>query len=257
MVRALPVSGVRVRLLEPSGEHELILLQRGPSPVATIFRLARELVVDGHGGALEWPALPAVDLAAAALLVRRAWLGERINTETLCPARGCGEPIDVSFLISDYLDHHRPRPFRGVAEREDGWFELGRSGVSFRIPTVEDALATAGDRVDERALTARCIRPGDAGPAVRRRVERALSAIAPRLDDQAVGVCPVCAETVELFFDPVEYVLAELRDASAGLYSDVHELASSYRWSEASILALDRQRRHSYVALIRGELALA
>jgi hypothetical protein len=92
---------------------------------------------------------------------------------------------------------------------------------------------------------------------VRRRVERALAKIAPRLDDQIGGRCPACGELVQMFFDPISYVVAELRDASIGLYADVHELALAYRWTEQAILALDRRRRHGYVAMVRGELALA
>ena len=254
---SLPVSGVRVRLREPTGEDELIALAPGADAAPTMLELAERLVRDGGGAALAWSELPAVDLAAAALLIRGHWLGPRINTETICPAAGCGEPIDVSFLIDDYLEHHGPHRARAVTPRDDGWLAIDGIDVSFRIPTVEDMLGAALAPRGEDWLAARCIRPQSAGTALTRRVERALAVIAPRLDDHVDGRCPVCGEHVELFFDPLGYVLAELRDASTGLYADVHELAFAYRWSEASILALDRRRRHGYVAMIRGELALA
>lgn len=254
---SLPVSGVRVQLREPTGEDELLAVSEGEDAAPAMLALARRLVRDGSGEPLSWPELPAVDLAAAGLLIRGRWLGQHIHTETICPVPGCGEPIDVSFLIPDYLEHHRPRRARGVHRRDDGWLAIAGTEVTFRIPTVEDMVTAARAQGDENWLAARCIRPAGVGTRVMRRVERALAVIAPRLDNHVDGRCPVCGEHVELFFDPLGYVLAELRDASSGLYADVHELAFAYRWSEASILALDRRRRHGYVAMVRGELALA
>jgi hypothetical protein len=252
----LPVSGIRLHLREPTGEDELVAREQADRPAATILELAGRLARDDAGRPVTWLELPAVELAAAALLIRSTWLGERIHTETLCPVPDCGEPIDVTFLISEYLDHHRPGRFRGLLERPDGWFGLAGSETSFRVPTVEDLITASREHRDANWISERCIRPADAPPAVRRRVERALERIAPRLDDLVVGRCPACGADVELFFDPISYVTAELRDVSAGLYADVHELAFAYRWSEASILALGRGRRHSYVAMVRGDLAL-
>lgn len=257
VAHALPVSGVRVHLREPTGDDQLVVLQPSPSAAHTVLALAERLARDSAGRRIDWPALPAVNLGAAALVIRGAWLGERIHTEAICPAPGCGEPIDVSFSVTDYFAHHLPRRFRGVVAGDDGWFATAWGEVSFRIPTIEDLVVSTGDGLNADWLVARCMRPSDAPPGARRRVERALSAIAPRLDDHVNGQCPVCGEVVELFFDPVSYVLAELRDASSDLSADVHELAFAYHWSERAILALDRRRRHDYVAMIRGELALA
>lgn len=254
---SLPVSGLRVQMREPTGEDEVIALDRGGIPSATMLALARGIVLATDGATLRWSELPAVDLAAAALLVRRTWLGERISTQTLCPMPGCGAPIDVSFPVSNYLAHHAPRPVRTAVAGEDGWFTVAGADVTFRIPTIDEHVTAVRDQLGVAWLAARCIRPAGAPAAARRRVERALSVIAPRLDDHIGGRCPVCESTVELFFDPIGYVLAELRDAAAGLYADVNELAFAYHWSEQSILALDVRRRHGYAALVRGELALA
>jgi hypothetical protein len=254
---SLPVSGIQVGLREPTGRAELIVLEAPGTPTATILELARALVLDAAGNELEWEALPAVDLGALALLLRGAWLGQRINTGTMCPQPGCGESIDVTFSIPDYLAHHSPRRFRGLDPRGNGWFALAGTELSFRIPTIGDLVAAAAEQRGGTWLSQRCIRSGNGGRDAIRRVDRALSAIAPRLDDHVSGTCPSCGQSVELFFDPVSYVLDELRDVCAGLYADVHELAFAYRWSEESILGLDRRRRHSYVAMVRGELALA
>lgn len=272
----LPSSGRHVELREPTGEDELLVLQSmGPAPT-TVLALASRLasgqsepidaegeLIDAQGGSIDWPALPAVDLGGAALLIRRCWLGETIRAEALCPAEGCGDAIDVAIDIQAYLDHHRPRPYRGAKEYEPGWFVLAGTDVRFRIPRIADVLEILNDPRPGARLLERCIRsPGHSDAAqlptsVARRVDRALEALAPRLDGELSGVCPACGQTVALHFEPVGYVLAELRDASTGLFSQVHELALAYHWSEQTILALDRRRRHGYVTMIRGELALA
>ena len=256
MPAVLPVSGVALDLDEPTGEDELVALRHGQPPALTMLSLAQRLGHDAAGRPLPWLELPAVDLAAAALFIRWDWLGERIRTETICPAAGCGEPIDVSFVIAEYLDHHRPAHVRGTVATDDGWILLPGGGGRFRIPTIEDMVGALAGARGSGWLSERCIQPHDATTAMRRQAERALSRLAPRLDEHLRGSCPACGARVDLFFDPIAYVLAELRSAAGGLYADVHELAFAYRWSEAAILALERRRRHHYVALVRGELAL-
>jgi hypothetical protein len=81
--------------------------------------------------------------------------------------------------------------------------------------------------------------------------------MAPRLDGELTGTCPACGSSVELRFEPIAYVLEELRDALAGLFAQAHDLARAYHWSERAILELERRRRHIYVALVREEYALA
>ena len=257
-VGTLPAGGRQVRLGEPSGEDELLVVEGSGSQIETAIALATRLVTDSRGEPLDWSDVPAVDLSAALLLIRSVWIGSTIHTEALCPASGCGEPIDITFGIQAYLDHHRPRPFRGVSEAEPGWFALAGAEVRFRIPTVADLLpALEAPGPTAAALLERCVRPFRPPAAVARRIERALDALAPPLDGELGGVCPLCGEAVELWFEPIGYLLQELRDASASLTRQVHELAFAYHWSERAIMALARRRRHAYVDLVHGELALA
>jgi hypothetical protein len=252
----LPVSGTHVRLREPTGSDELLVLESAGPAAATMLALAARLAGEPGGGAIDWAVLPAVDLGAIALVIRAAWLGSTIRTEALCTATDCDEPIDVTFGIPAYLDHHRPQRFRGVSECEPGWFALAGTDVRFRIPTIADVSA-ALEGSGPATMLERCVLPPDPSASVARRVDRALEALAPRLDGELTGTCPACGQTVDLRFEPISYVLEELRDASTGLFAHVHELALAYHWSEQSILALDRRRRHGYVAMVRGEYAFA
>jgi hypothetical protein len=251
----LPASGARVWLRDASGEDEMLVLQSSGPPLTTILALVNRLACDPAGEPIDWPSLPAVDLAAAALLIRSSWLGDAIRTEALCPSQTCGEPIDITFGITAYLEHRRPRAARGVSQLEDGWLSLDGTDARFRIPAIADLLA--GLRGDDEALLERCVRPSHPTARTMRRIDRALEALAPRADGELSGICPDCGATVELYFEPIGYVLHELRDSCSSVYADVHELALAYHWPEPSILALDRRRRGRYVAMVRGELALA
>jgi len=251
----LPASGTLVRARDATGADELLVLQSVAPAAATIVALAERLLRGATGGPVDWPALPAVDVGAAALAIRASWLGDAIVGEVRCHDPECAAPLDVGFSIRAYLAHHAPRRLRGVTRDADGWLRLPDADVRFRVPTVADLLAVAPG--DERALRERCVDPPNVPAAVVRRVERALEALAPPLDGAVSGLCPECGSAVALSFEPAAYVLAELRQASHELDLHVHELAFAYHWTERAILELGRRRRTGYVALIRHELAPA
>jgi len=254
----LPVSGVTVAVREPTGEDELFIVETTLAPLPAMLELSRRVVRTGAGAPLDWFGLAVADLDAAALAIRRAWIGEAICTDAACPQPGCRERIDISFDIVRYVEHHRPRRPRGaVAGAEDGWFTLAGSTVRFRIPTVADLLDAASAEHPVPALTARCVDPAEISPPLARRLDRALSALAPRLDDLLGGACPACGRDVALRFDPLPYTLSELRGVFSGIHFETHALASEYGWPEATILALPRGRRRRYASIVAEERAAA
>jgi hypothetical protein len=264
----LPASDLVLELCPPSGLDDVLLAQAAAldTELAIAFgsRLARR--PDGsHLGALDLAALPLTDLDVLFLEIRRMLLGNTIRADVSCPVGSCGARIDVSFRVSDYLAHHTPRrPLkrsaglrwpRGVERRADGWFALRGTDVSFRLPSGADrvAIRDLDSGAAERALVTRCIRPADLPPASRRRVERAMEALAPNLADDLEGQCPECQVTVHIPFDPQRYVLAELRERAMFVYEDVHLLAGRYGWSERAILRMPRERRVRYAEMIHDE----
>jgi hypothetical protein len=260
----LPVSGLTLHVREATGADELVVLEPGRSPVATVVTLASRLTTDSQGRAPAWEELPAADVAAIALTIRQAWLGERISTDARCRRPGCLERMDIAFAIPAYIAHHRRRPYSGVEPgRDAGWFEVASASgsvgepVSFRLPTIGDLRAAMASADAERCLRERCVRPASVPAAMARRVSRAMSALAPSLTGAVTVHCPACGGRGQLRFDPVGYSLAELRDAAAGLYEEVHLLASAFRWPEDAILALPRSRRARYAGLIRADRAAA
>lgn len=253
----LPVSRLALAVREPTGEDELFVVETAAPPLPALLGLARRVVTTEAGDPVPWHDLPATDLAAVALVIRRAWIGSTVRTDTPCPAPGCGERIDVSFTIGDYVEHHRPRRARGAQEAGDGWWTLTGTEVRFRIPTVGDVNeAPGGDTAG--VLAERCVEAaGGLSGALARRLDRALSALAPSLDDFLGGTCPECGREVALRFDPIGYTLAELRHTFAGIHAETHALASAYAWPEAAILALPRSRRRRYASLIAEERSVA
>lgn len=252
----LPVSGVTLAVSEPTGVDELYVVETTLPPLPALVGLAHRVTSTVAGDPIDWASLPATDLAAAALMIRRSWIGEAIRTDTRCPEADCRERIDVSFGIGDYLEHHRPRRPRGVLEaNEAGWFTLARAAVRFRIPTVADLLAAASNGRSANTLSDRCVEAPEMSRALARRLDRALCRLAPSLNDLLGGSCPICGHEVTVRFDPLGYTLAELRNAFSGIYLQTHALAFAYGWPEQAILALPRSRRQRYASLIADERA--
>jgi hypothetical protein len=250
----LPVSGVALALREPTGEDEICVLETPLAPLPAILELVRRVASTSTGGPVDWASLPATDLDAAALMIRWSWIGGVIRTDASCPGTGCRERIDVSFGIGDYLRHHQPRrPRSVVGTAGSGWFTLSGAGVRFRLPTVADLLAAVACDHPAEELSSRCIDAPELSRALARRLDRALSALAPDLDDLLGGSCPACGHQVTMRFDPLAYTLAELRQAFSGIHLEVHALASAYGWPEDAILALPRSRRQRYASMIDRE----
>jgi hypothetical protein len=246
----LPVSGVVLTVREPTGADEVFVVESALAPLPTLVELALRVTSAAGGSPLDWAALPATDLDAAALVIRQAWIGDTIRTDAMCPAPGCGARIDVSFGIEAYLTHHRPRRPRGVTGAADGWFGLVRAPVRFRIPTVADLLAAASGGQPAEVLADRCVEAPELSHALARRLDRALAVLAPSLDGLLGGGCPACGNTVTMRFDPLSYTLTELRAVFSTVYLETHALAAAYGWPEDAILALPRSRRRRYASVI-------
>jgi hypothetical protein len=254
----LPVSGILLAVREPTGEDELYVVETALAPLPAFLGIARRVTSTAAGEPLDWTSLPAADLDAAALVIRQSWMGDTIRTDTRCATLGCGERIDVSFGIGDYLEHHRPRRPRGVAEAPDvGWFTLAGATARFRIPTVADLLAASSDDRPADALCGRCVDAPDVSSALARRLDRAFTALAPSLNNLLRGSCPACGNVVTMRFDPLGYTLTELQNAFSGIHYETHALASAYGWPEEAILALPRGRRRRYASIIADERSVA
>jgi len=290
----LPVSGQSLVLQAPTGAEDLLLLEAPDDDMALALvlmdRLARPVNVETRydAGRADWSYLTPTDLDVCILRLRQSTLGDRVVSDIRCQAPGCGERIDISFGIDQYIGHHIPaRPaFRGrgwrtEAAEEPGWLRLisapttrkcasplvdvasssepneglseDKVGVLFRLPTIADVMAVRGLAVAAEELARRCIRPSVVSARQRRLIETAMEAIGPSLTHDLQGVCPECGAKVTVFFDPRRYCLRELRDRAAFVYQDIDALARRYHWAEVDILALPRIRRMNYAEAARQD----
>ncbi len=259
---ALPASGHRVTLRHPTGLEDMLLAEGKLNEVSLALAFAESL---GRGLTdTDWTTLPACDLEALLLLLRRVLIDDRIMTDIPCTAGDCGARIDISFSIDAYLAHHRPRRAglsgRGwsvqVSSKRTGWYELSLRDMSqpfaFRLPTIGDQLVAANDEHADAVIARACLDPADMPSRARRAAERAMQLLAPDLADELQGRCPECGAVVTALFEPRRYCLKELRDRAAYVYEDVDTLAQRYGWSEQAILSLPSARRTQYAELARA-----
>lgn len=251
MIRVrLPVAGVEVGVRLPAGADDMLLLESGPLDLRVALALLGRVAFDGSGVPLDVAALPITDVDALLLRLRQWILGDLIRAEQLCGNVGCQSRVDVTFSIASYLEHDPPVTPTDVTHAiDEGWYRLTGEDVAFRVPCAADQLAIAWEDSPEEALLQRCIRPAAIADDVRRRVEEAMEALAPSLFSELQGTCPHCGATVQAEFDPVQYVLRELRARASSLYDEVCAIAHHYHWSEAEILALPAERRTRYADL--------
>jgi len=246
----LPVSRVDVVFREPTGTDDLFLCEATLAPTAVAGCVVAALGRRADGGQLAWDCLSVYDLDAAMLAIRRMVIGERVQSTVQCE---CREPIDIEFSIGQYLEHHAPRALRSLRRAaEDGWWEVEGVEGSFRLPSAADVVAISVESEPLRELERRCLRPSDAGAKARRRMERAMEALAPSLCGTLQAVCTRCEATLHLTFDPQSYVLEELRQRAVFVFEEVHLIAARYNWSEADVLALPQKRRARYAELIHA-----
>jgi hypothetical protein len=241
----LPVSGLEVAVRPPDGSDELIVREMNGSPVAKAIALAARLT-DPEDIA----GLSVTDFELLLLAIRAETQGQDMVLGLSCPA--CGARVEISFLISDYVDspalshpaNVSPDPAR------PGWYRLGER--RFRLPTAADQAAVAGRPDAVKALAGRCLDPARLPAKERARIERAMAAMAPEVSRPVAGQCPECGKTVEAPLHVARLVVAELVRDAAGLHEEVDLIAQAYHWPEAEILALPRTRRRAYAERIRA-----
>ncbi len=210
------------------------------------------------------------DREALLLHLWRITFGERLPCVFVCPLDQCGEKMDLELKVADILlpAYAGPRPRYEIAlDCRDA-----RYLVRFRLPTgadqeiaAERALTSASEA--ERQLLIACVEQVsrvDSGPLdanhwpeeIADSLDREMAA----LDPQAVIVmqiqCPSCGGAFLAEFDAEAFLYQEVKARLPHLYREIHQIASSYHWSEAEILAMSPKKRGVYLRMLAGEEAL-
>ena len=211
------------------------------------------------------------------LKLREATFGEHVQATVQCPWEACQKKVDIDFSLHDIpvreSTEKGPLYTRELSPEAAFSNELGEQyrEVVFRLPNGEDqeAISPMVEENETEALAlllARCIRrlgplhdPGpevihQLSPLARAEIERHMEVVAPHVDLTLVAHCPECDREFTVPFDLQGFFLAECQTSRDLLYREVHYLAYHYHWSEQEILALSREKRRKYIAILAEEL---
>ena len=142
---------------------------------------------------------------------------------------------------------------------------IAYAGRAFRLPTTRDLAAIAAEG-EPAAATVRLLQqcllpnPGDSAKTSRDTWrEEELEAIGERMAeaDPLAEIllhfdCPACGCAFDESLDLAAFLWAEMEAHARRLLLDVHELASTYGWSEMEILSLSATRRNAYLEMVRA-----
>jgi hypothetical protein len=211
------------------------------------------------------------------LKLREATFGAQVQATVQCPWDDCGKKVDIDFSLHDIpvreSDEKGPLYTRALASEAACSGAQGEQyrEVAFRLPNGEDheAIAPVVEANEAQALAlllARCVHrlgplhdPGleviqRLSPLTRAEIARHMEEAAPHVDLTLGADCPECAREFTVPFDLVGFLLGECHTSRALLYREVHYLAYHYHWSEHDIMALPREKRRTYIALLAEEL---
>jgi hypothetical protein len=169
--------------------------------------------------------------------------------------------MSVDFSIDDLpVEPPADRAPRHTAVLKDG------TEIVFRLPTGADQEELSGRlAVNEAealtALLARCVlslggEQPDAEriaalPALTRlEIEERMRRAAPKVEQTLPATCAECGRTFVAPFDIHRFFFGELRTDNTLLYQEVHYLAYHYHWSESEIMAMTRDKRHTYIDVL-------
>lgn len=191
------------------------------------------------------------DREALALAIRAASFLGPMRARLACTA--CGEALDLALEPRELLSSALPATPR---------IDLDGLRLNCRPVTARDQAAVAVCASEEAtglALLARCVTLEDDGDvaALPRATQDAMAAHLLALDPMAetllAAACPACGAAVEGNLDAGAFLIEELARRGPALAREVLLIARSTGWDEQAILAMPRQRRLRYAALLAGE----
>jgi hypothetical protein len=189
-------------------------------------------------------AVPVGARDAELFALRRSLFGRRIPVLLPCPE--CGEELEFDFDTEAVPQPGDPEP---VTVTSGDW------SVVLRVPTSGDLLAVARSPHPREDLLDRCVLEvaggtvADLPDEVVEQVVQAAAQADPGADIQLTVRCPECGGTVRSELDITDCLWTELDAWARTTLLEVTQLAGSFGWSEADILALSPQRRRYYLEL--------
>lgn len=167
-------------------------------------------------------------------------------------ACGCGATAVVELSASELAE------FAASRRRDALVAELGGERVRVRLPTGRDQLHWAQLATRDpsaREVLATLVVEGELTDELVVAVDRVLGDADPLVELEVSSTCPACDVPLARPVDLERIALTRLRHARAGLLAQVHTLASTYHWTEATIATLPAWRRAEYASLVEARRA--
>jgi hypothetical protein len=167
-------------------------------------------------------------------------------------ACGCGETAVVELSAAELADFAESRRREPLVAQANG------PRVRLRLPTGRDQLRWAQLAAGEpsaRDVLAALVIDGELTDDLVVAVDRLLGEVDPLVELEVTSTCPACHAALARPVDLERIALTRLRHARAGLLAQVHALAATYHWTEATIAALPAWRRAEYAALVEARRA--
>lgn len=183
--------------------------------------------------------------------LRALLFGPELTGVSACPA--CENTLESTFRGDDL------RAATDVPPAAVQHIEIEGLDVAFRLPSSNDVITVASSHGPAATqLLERCLDDpasldgvGVEWETVASAVSSAMSAADPQADVELSLTCPACATTWAAPFDIAAFLWAEIHGWVSRLLRDVDQLARTYGWAEADILALSPTRRNAYLELSR------
>jgi hypothetical protein len=272
----------QAELLPLSGHEEELLADRRFPGDAALVTIILSRCVRRLGSISPVPAelvrrLLVADRQYLLLRLRAITFGDQVQATARCPRVDCGKKVDIDFSLQDIpvqealargpLYTMQLSPEAAYQEETGAAYRT----VTFRLPNGEDQEVVAPLMADDAAraftvLLGRCIQsigprehPGETllrrlSPLAQQEIERQIAATAPQVELTMEAQCPECGHDFTVPFDPQEFFFGELRTSRDLLDREVHYLAYHYHWSEQEILAMPRDKRRRYIAVLADAL---
>jgi hypothetical protein len=259
----LPWGGVlhrSFRFKPVTGRLELTLGESGwsarshPERVTAVLCAALDLLGDENGVSMD--RVRSLSVGDRQFLMRRlaAHIDDRMFWLTAeCPE--CREKLDVPV-------RHSELPVKPAGEGyPEAALETSLGLIRVRVPTGADQEILAGIEDDDLALRTLLERITSAADAENgttgvdvsalsenevTSIEARVEAMAPEVASSLLVTCPHCQRENKVPIAPY----ACLERPVGELFSEIHQLAFWYHWSEGDILDLPRSRRRLYLNLI-------
>lgn len=167
-------------------------------------------------------------------------------------ACACGETAVVELAAAELAE------FAEARRREALVVEADDQRVRVRLPTGRDQLRWAQLAAREpsaRDVLATLVVEGELTDELVVAVDRLLCEVDPLVELEVSSTCPGCHAALARPVDLERIALTRLRHARGGLLAQVHALAATYHWTEATIAALPAWRRAEYAALVEARRA--